>query len=75
MKLNELTSGSVAKILQVHSAPTMKRRLYELGIIPNDYVQIINISPMRRAYLIKIHGSIFALRSEIVQSIEVEPFE
>ena len=72
MRLNELTSGKICFVNKIHTEPKLKRRLYELGFVPNAMIEIINVSPMAKAFLLKIQESIFAIRGEIAQKIEVD---
>lgn len=75
MRLNEVTSGKSCQICNIYVEPKLKRRLYELGFVPNAVVEILNISPMARAYLLKVQGAILALRGEIAHKIEVKDIQ
>ena len=70
MRLSELSSGKMCRVDKILIEPRLKRRLYELGFVKNALVQIIDVSPMSRAYLVIIQGSIFAIRGEIAKKIE-----
>ena len=70
MTLSELKVGAVCKVDYIQSEPRLRRHLYELGFVKGATVQIIDISPMHRAYLVIVQNSIFALRCEIAKKIQ-----
>ena len=72
MKLCELSSGNSCLIVNIYAEPKLKRRLYELGFLPNSTIELLNVSPMSRAYLIRINNSIFAIRKDIANKIQVK---
>ena len=49
----------------------IKRRLYELGLLPNHRVVVVRASLLKKAYLIEVGGYCLTLRRTIMDSIKV----
>ena len=50
---------------------TYSIRLQELGLYVGSVVMILNFSPLKQTYLIQIFNSVFAIKKEILNQIEV----
>ena len=72
MLLSECRSGQIVKVKNVVSEPSLRRRLFELGFLKDSCIQVLDVSPFRYAFLLKINDSVFALRQQIAQKIVVE---
>ena len=71
-KLNEVPLGATCLIKSINNDIGIKRRFYDLGLIPKVEVTSLFKSPLgdTTAYLIK--GSIIAIRREDAKKVEVE---
>lgn len=47
-------------------------RLQELGLYEGSKIMLLNFSPLKQTYLIKIFNSVFAIKKEILKQIEVK---
>ena len=72
MPLNQCEPGISAKVLALRLSGQKRRRMLDLGVIPETTVQTLQKSPSGDpiAYLIK--GAVIALRSEEAGKIIVE---
>ena len=74
IRLSDIASKKFCKIVDVCATPQLRRRLFELGFVCGAVVQVINISPMSRAYLINVQDSLLCIRASVLAHILVEPF-
>lgn len=72
MKMSDLRVHEVARIVQVHSEDSLKRRLYDLGFFPNSKVECVLVSPFSSPILYKVSGAFIALRRSDAKKIEVD---
>lgn len=70
--LCDLKKGQSAKVLYLNCDVHLKRRLLELGILKNEVIKILSVSPLKNSYLIAIKNYSLALRKNILQNIIVE---
>ncbi len=70
-RLTELKPGESAIVLGLLGCGSMRRRLLDMGLIENTYVECVGKSPggAMKAYLIR--GAVVALRNEDSDSIYV----
>lgn len=73
--LSDLKVREKAKVVAVFGDLHLKRRLFELGILNGQVVEILSISPLKNSYLIAIKNYSLALRKNILQNIMVELYE
>lgn len=70
-----LTQGKIGKVYVIHSVENLpfkiKRRIYELGLLPNQKIKVVRVSLLKKAYLIEVGGSCLTLRKDIATSIKV----
>ena len=50
----------------------LKRRVFELGILPQQKITVMSISPLKNSFLIAVNKYSLALRKQILDSIMVE---
>ena len=50
----------------------LKRRVFELGILPEERVKVLSVSPLKSSFLIAVKNYSLALRNQILDSIMVE---
>lgn len=58
--------------IDVRLSTKIKRRLYDLGLLPGQRIKVLRKSLLKKAYLIEIRGYTLCLRNTIVQSIIVK---
>lgn len=71
--LCNLTSGEAGYIASVNGNLKIKTRLLELGFTKGTLVRILNVSSLKKSYLLEIRGYILALRNTAVKLIDVIP--
>ncbi len=70
--LNDITLEEEVIIKKVKGENSLKRRLLDLGFIPEARVKCVLISPFKDPKAFKINNNVFALRNRDAQNIEVE---
>jgi len=70
-KLSEIVSEKFCRVIDVCAEPNLRRRLFELGFVKGAVVQVINVSPMSRAYLIRVQDSLICIRASVLAHIFV----
>ncbi len=73
MVLTELKKGDRAQIKKINADPELKHRLHSFGIIPGEELEVKGCSLARQTMEIEVDGTLFALRKEEAEKIEVEP--
>lgn len=72
MPLNYLPLGKKARVKELTSDTTSRRRLLDLGLISNTEVEALQKSPSGDPTAYYIRGAVIALRSEDASGILVE---
>ncbi|HAN09527.1 MAG TPA: ferrous iron transport protein A [Clostridiales bacterium] len=72
MYLNQLQIGQNARIKQLTCEGNIRRRMMELGLIPNTSVEALQKSPSGDPTAYYIRGAVIALRSEEASKIIVK---
>ncbi len=69
--LFDLKVGEKCRIDKILIEDSLKRRLIDIGLIPQSIVECVGVSPLGdpKAYLIK--GAVIALRREVCEKIKV----
>lgn len=67
-----LPQGKTAKVKSLISDGLVRRRMLDLGLIPNTIVEAVQKSPSGDPTAYFIRGTVFALRSEEANKILVE---
>lgn len=71
-KLSELKKGERAIIVRVNLNGLTKRRLYDLGFIPDTEISVAFESPLGDPVAYIVRGTLIALRKEESENIEIE---
>lgn len=71
--LTNLSSGEAGYIVNINGNLKIKTRLLELGFTKGTLVRILNVSSLKKSYLLEIRGYILALRHNAVKLVEVIP--
>ena len=74
-KLNELKIGQTAKIKKIETESSIKRRLLDIGLIPNSTIKCILKSPWNDPVAYEIKGTLIAIRTCDSKNILVEVIE
>lgn len=73
MVLSDLSIGQRAQIVNMHNlAPTMRKKLLNLGFLPQAKVELLRLAPMGDPVVIRCASSSIALRKAIIENINVE---
>lgn len=70
--MREMTTNQGGTIKRVSAAGNMGRRLREMGLVPNTYIQIQGRAPLRDPVAIKIRDFTLTLRNNEADHILVE---
>jgi ferrous iron transport protein A len=71
--LDQLALGQSAKVIKLTGAPSVRRRLMEMGITPSALVEAIRWAPLGDPLDIKVRGYHLSLRREEAAAVEVSP--
>ncbi|GEN36494.1 MULTISPECIES: FeoA family protein [Aneurinibacillus] len=71
--LSELAPGGRAKVLELSAEGLVRRRLLDLGVVPQTIVEVILRSPIGDPTAYRIRGTTIGLRREDARRIMVEP--
>lgn len=72
MYLCDMKVGQKARVLKVNAKELIKRRLLDIGLIENTNIECVLKSGFGKMYAYLIRGALIAVRSEDINSIEVE---
>ena len=70
--MREMTKNQGGMIRRVFASGDMGRRLREMGLVPNTYIQIRGRAPLKDPVAIKIRDYILTLRNNEADHILVE---
>ncbi len=71
--LNDINPGEKAKVLQLLSTGSIRRRLLDIGLIENTEIECIGKSPSGDPTAFLIRGAVIAIRSEDLKNILIYP--
>ena len=71
MTLNELKLNETGFVKDINCSDTVKRRLLDLGLIPNTQITPLFISPSGDPTAFAIRGSVIAIRVEDTRLIDI----
>lgn len=71
--LSDLNKNQAGYITKINGNLKIRTRLLELGFTKGTLVRILNISSLKKSFLLEIRGYILALRNTAVSLIEVTP--
>lgn len=69
--LSKLKVGDIAKIKNIDGDTHLKRRLYQLGILPDNTVNMLSISPFKNSFIVSVKGYCLAVKKNILDKILV----
>ncbi len=72
MDVTDLKINQDDKIIDVEGEGPLRRRLLEMGILPNTLIRVIKKAPLGDPLEISIRGYELSLRKEDAKSIKVE---
>jgi len=75
MKLSELKKGKKARITSINVKGSLKRRLMDMGVLPDEIVEVEKIAPLGDPIDIVVKGYHLSLRKSEAEQIEVEVLE
>ncbi len=73
INLCKLNVGDTGYIVNITGNLKIRTRLLELGFTKGTLVRILNISSLKKSFLLEIRGYILALRNSAVKLIDVTP--
>ncbi len=71
-QMNKLKPGQSGRIAFVSGEKAIRKRLLEMGLVPNTLFEVIRVAPLGDPFEIKVRGYFLSLRKEEAKSIEVE---
>lgn len=72
LPLNKARSGNYYKVLSVRLNKSERKRIFDLGFIPETIIKVIQKSPLGDPTAYSIRGTIIALREECTRKIIVK---
>jgi Fe2+ transport system protein FeoA len=71
MTLAELKVGEQGKVIAVNGQGALRRRLLDMGIIPNTMITVKKLAPMGDPMELSLRGYVLTIRKEDAAKIEV----
>ena len=73
--LNDIKPGNRARVKELTSTGSIRRRLLDIGLVENTEVECLGQSPLGDPCAYLIRGAVIAIRSEDCRGILVQPCE
>jgi Fe2+ transport system protein FeoA len=73
MTLADLAVGSPATVLAVGGERSIRRRLLELGLLPQTEVRVMHIAPLGDPLSLRVRNTTLSIRKSEAAQIEVAP--
>jgi Fe2+ transport system protein FeoA len=70
--LKDLRPGEKGRVLNITGCEDIKQKLYDLGIIPGELIEVIQDAPFGGPIKIKVHDYCLALRRKEASCIFIE---
>lgn len=70
--LNKLKLGQAGKVVSVDGDDKIKRRLIDMGIVPDTVLKVLRFAPLGDPIEIEVLGYRLGIRKSIAKSITVE---
>ena len=70
--MSELRVNEICEIIEVSANVRLKRRVFELGLVPGEKVKVLAISPLKNSFLLEVKNYSLALRKSILNDVLVE---
>ena len=71
--LNDIKPGNRARVKELTSTGSIRRRLLDIGLVENTEVECLGQSPLGDPCAYLIRGAVIAIRSEDCRGILVQP--
>ena len=75
MTLREAQVGQTVKVVKLHGAGPVKRRIMDMGITKGQLVQVIRVAPLGDPIEVTVRGYELSIRKADAEMIEVEMAE
>ena len=69
LNITNLKVDECAVIEKIDSNLKAKIRLLELGFVKGAFIKLLQISSLKKTYLVLIEGSVFALRESVAKGV------
>ena len=73
MTLDQLNTGTSARVVSIVGGPGLYRNLSQMGIHPGDTIVVSGAGAFRGPLLVEIHGIRIALGRGVARRIVVQP--
>ena len=73
LSLNDIKPGNRARVKELTSTGSIRRRLLDIGLVENTEVECLGQSPLGDPCAYLIRGAVIAIRSEDCRGILVQP--
>ena len=70
--LFDINVGQMCRIIDISDKTPLKRRLIDIGLIPDSRVKCVGKSPLGDPKAFLIRGAVIALRKEVAKEIMVK---
>lgn len=70
--LSDINEGETAEVLEISTQDSMRRRLLDIGLIPETEVVCLNQGAKREISAYLIRGAVIALRKEDCKNILIK---
>ena len=71
--LDQLAVGQSARVEAVAGDPALVQRLYEMGLLEGDTVEVIGVAPLGDPIEVRIGGTRLSLRRREAASVTLSP--
>ena len=72
-RLHELKKGDFATIEKLEGDPALIQRLYEIGLLEGDTLEVLGFAPMGDPIEIRVGSTRLSLRNNEAAAITVQP--
>lgn len=72
MTLAEMTLGQDAYVIRVDGERNLRRRLLELGLLPNTSVRLLHVAPLGDPLSLRVRNTTLSIRKAEAQQIQVK---
>lgn len=71
MTLNKLPLGQTATVQKINGQGAIRRRLLEMGIVPEAEIKMVRYAPLGDPLEFKLKGCLLSLRKEEAEIVEI----
>lgn len=72
-RLGHLSPGERCIVLEIDAAPSVMRRLMELGLVPGTTVELVRRAPLGDPLELRVRGTHLSIRRSEAERVHVEP--